>query len=235
MDDRAFARYDKFGRVLTFGRTNLADVAATDAAQHLNKLDNVIKALDRSKAGQQGGDATPKDVLLDALRLDVQNITRTAHAYAQDDPAFATLFRAPTQPNPAALTTAADAIIALLVETPTDDAATKTAKAARRAKFVAKGLPADFAQNLAADRAAINDAEQTENNADNEGVKNTAAIGRLVSDGMKESNYLDAIFHNVYARNAEKLRAWLSASHLERAPQREKKPAPPTPPTPPSP
>ena len=56
MDDRAFARYDKFGRVLTFGRTNLADVAATDAAQHLDKLDNVIKALDRSKAGQQGGE-----------------------------------------------------------------------------------------------------------------------------------------------------------------------------------
>jgi hypothetical protein len=46
---------------------------------------------------------------------------------------------------------------------------------------------------------------------------------------MKECNYLDAIFHNVYARNAEKLRAWLSASHLERAPQWEKKPTPPSP------
>jgi hypothetical protein len=93
---------------------------------------------------------------------------------------------------------------------------------------------ADFAQNLAADRAAITDVEETENNADNEGVQNTAAIGRLVSEGMKECNYLDAIFHNVYARNAEKLRAWLSASHLERAPQREKTSEPPTPPTPPS-
>jgi hypothetical protein len=47
---------------------------------------------------------------------------------------------------------------------------------------------------------------------------------------MKECNYLDAIFHNVYARNAEKLRACLGASHLERTPQREKEPTPPAPP-----
>ena len=43
--------------------------------------------------------------------------------------------------------------------------------------------------------------------------------------------------HNKYARNPDKLRAWDSASHIERAPQRAKKPAPPaggtTPPSPP--
>ena len=48
---------------------------------------------------------------------------------------------------------------------------------------------------------------------------------------MKEVTYLDAIMHNKYARNPDKLRAWQSASHVERAPQREK--IPPTPPTPP--
>jgi len=32
---------------------------------------------------------------------------------------------------------------------------------------------------------------------------------------------------NKYTRNADKLRAWDSASHIERAPQREKKPTPP--------
>jgi len=45
---------------------------------------------------------------------------------------------------------------------------------------------------------------------------------------MKEVNYLDAIMHNKYSRNPEKLRAWQSASHIERAWQREKKsPTPP--------
>jgi hypothetical protein len=33
--------------------------------------------------------------------------------------------------------------------------------------------------------------------------------------------------HNKYTRQPEKLRAWQSASHVERAPQREKKAAPP--------
>ena len=226
MDDRAFARYNKFVGVRTFGRTNLADVASTDAPQHLDKLDVINGALDKAKAGQQGGDATPKAVLIDAIRLDVQNINRTAHAYADDDPGFAAMFRPPEQPNPAAVLTAADAIIAQLVETPADNAPTKAAKAARRAKFTAKGLPADFAQHLADDRAAITDAQKSENNADDQGVENTAAIGRLVDEGTKECNYLDAIFHNVYARNPDKLRAWLSASHLERAPQRAKKDSP---------
>ena len=62
-----------------------------------------------------------------------------------------------------------------------------------------------------------------------------AAIGRLIKAGMKEVNYLDAIIHNKYTRNPDKLRACESASHIERAPQREKKPTPgpeqtPTPP-----
>ena len=64
-------------------------------------------------------------------------------------------------------------------------------------------------------------------------MASTAAVGRLIRDGMKEVNYLNAIIHNKYSRNAEKLRAWQSASHIERAPQRErKKIAPPTPPGP---
>ena len=39
----------------------------------------------------------------------------------------------------------------------------------------------------------------------------------------EKDNYLDAIFHNVFTRNPERLRAWLSASHIERAPKRAKK------------
>jgi hypothetical protein len=35
--------------------------------------------------------------------------------------------------------------------------------------------------------------------------------------------------HNKYTRVPDKLRAWKSASHVERAPQREKKPEAPTP------
>ena len=36
---------------------------------------------------------------------------------------------------------------------------------------------------------------------------------------------LDAMIHNKYTRQPEKLRAWQTASRVERAPQREKKPS----------
>jgi hypothetical protein len=223
MDDRSSARYDMFVREVGFGRSNTADLNGTDASLHFDNLDQIIADLGKAKAGQNGGSAEAKDVLLDALRIDLQNITRTAAALAQDIPGFEKLFRPPAQPNPGALLTAADAAIANLVETPNDDADTKTAKSKRRARFVAKGLPAEFVQHLVDDRAAIDAARAVENQGDSEGVKNTALIGRLIVEGMKESNYLDAIFHNLYTRNPEKLRAWLSASHLERAPKRAKK------------
>jgi hypothetical protein len=228
MDDRSSARLDKFVRVLNFGRANAADVAATDAPQHLTKLEAIIGKLNTAKAGQKGGSAEAKDVLIDALRIDVQNITRTAGVIAQDHPGFEKDFRPPAAPNPAAIVTAADAIILKLVPKDTDTDDVTDAKDALRAKFTAKGLPADFATNLATDRAAIDTAKTAEDGADSEGVKNTKLVGTLVGDGMKECNYLDAIFHNVYTRVPEKTRAWMSESHLERAPQR-KKPAP-TPP-----
>lgn len=86
-------------------------------------------------------------------------------------------------------------------------------------------------QHLTDDRKAI-DSANTNLESDREGgVASTAAVGRLIGDGMKEITYLDAIVHNKYARDPDKLRAWESASHIERAPQREKKTTPtPTPP-----
>lgn len=61
---------------------------------------------------------------------------------------------------------------------------------------------------------------------DHEGVASTAAVGRLIREGMAEVTQLDAIIRNKYARDTDKLRAWDSASHIARAPQREKKSVP---------
>jgi len=43
---------------------------------------------------------------------------------------------------------------------------------------------------------------------------------------------LDTVMRNKYARNTDKFRAWDSPSHIERAPQREKKVASSQPPAP---
>jgi len=84
---------------------------------------------------------------------------------------------------------------------------------------------------LQTDRSAIDAAEDVKESDDQEGVASTAAVGRLIREGMKEVTYLNAIMHNKYSRNAEKMRAWQSASHIERT-AREKKPAPAKTPTP---
>ena len=72
------------------------------------------------------------------------------------------------------------------------------------------------------------EANQQLDSGDQGGVENTAALGRLAKEGMKESNYLDAIMQSKYARHPDKLRGWESASHLEHAPVRAKKTPVPT-------
>jgi len=79
MNDRETRRYDMFGRVQTFGKDPTADFAAgSKAAGHFASVAQIIKDLDTAKAQQDGGTATAQEVLLDALRLDLQNIARTA-------------------------------------------------------------------------------------------------------------------------------------------------------------
>ena len=234
MNDRETRRYDMFGRAKTFGQTNAADFAAgSEATKRFGNVNKIITDLDAAKANQQRDGTTSKAVLMDALRLDVQNVTRTARAMDQDEPGMADKFPPPKSSSDADLVTTADNILGKLAAAPGDSPATQAAKAALVTKFVSHELPAGFVQNLKDDRAAIDSAQDSIESDDEEGVASTAAVGRLIKDGMKEVNYLDAIMHNKYARDTDKLRAWQSASHIERAPQREKKPAPtPTPPPP---
>jgi hypothetical protein len=77
-----------------------------------------------------------------------------------------------------------------------------------------------------ADRDAVAEANRHNRAETQGGVENTGLIGQLLEQGGREVAELDSIMHNKYTRQPEKLRAWTSASHVERAPQREKKPAP---------
>ena len=59
-----------------------------------------------------------------------------------------------------------------------------------------------------------------------DGVENTALIGKLLGETSDEVDFLDTIMGNKYERQPEKLRAWESASRVERAPVRSKKDKP---------
>ncbi len=210
-----------FGRVKTFGADNAADFASGSVAQtNFSSIDQVIAGLDKAKAGQVSNRNTSMETLLNAVRLDIQNITRTAAAIDQDEPGFADKFHLPKAYNPAALLTTADAFLLQLTSQSTDDAATKTAKAALVAKFTAHEMNANFVTNLQTDRAAITNAEADMESDSEDRVGNTAVISPLIRQGMKAINTLDAIMHNKYSAQPDKMAAWTSASHIERDPQR---------------
>jgi hypothetical protein len=221
MNDRDIRRYDSFKRVQTFGDDNAGDFAAGGVAQaNFTTIDQVIADLDKAKAGQVTNANTSMDTLLNAVRLDIQNITRTAAAVDQDEPGFADKFHPPKAYNPAALLTTADAFLLQLADQPTDSNAVKTAKAAMVAKFVAHEISAAFVTNLQTDRQAITNAQAAIESGSEDRVGNTAAINPLIQQGMKALNTLDAIMHNKYSAQPDKMAAWMSASHIERDPKR---------------
>ena len=189
-------------------------------------MDKRIVDLDEAKAGQTPARVS-KETLLDALVLDFKNISRTARALALSENGFAEPCRIPDNPSESAITTHADTLLLILEDQTADSAAVKTAKAALRARFVSYELPTDFVADLRADREAIRTANQHNQGETQEGVENTEAIGQILALAAKDVQELDTIMRNKYARTPAKLAAWASASRTERAPQREKTPAPP--------
>ena len=217
MNDRDQRRYDRLTRVQTFGRENAADFAPGSRAKtHFANIDAHLVALDDAKAEQRPARVS-KETLLDALTLDFKNIARTARSIALSENGFAAPYRIPDNPSEAAISTHADALLRLLEDQPGDPAATTTAKAALRAKFIAYEMPADFVTDLRADREAIRDANMHNQGENQEGVESTSLIGQHLGQATADVQELDAIIHNKYARQPEKLSAWQSASHVERA------------------
>lgn len=224
MDDRDQRRYDRATRVQTFGQENTAGFAAGSKAKtHFANLDGLIVQTDEAKAGQTPNRVS-KSTLLGALAIDLQNIARTARRIEQKENGFAAPYRIPDNTSESAVTIHTDALLLRLEDQPADAAAVKTAKAALRARFIEYELPADFVAHLRADRKAIADANRLNQAETGSGVENTELIGQRLDKINDEIGELDAIMHNKFTRQPEKLRAWQSASHVERAPQREKKP-----------
>lgn len=225
MDDRDTLRLNRLAAVQTFGRENRADFTAGSLAlEHFANIDRIIVDLGHAKVGQL---RTPvsKATRIEALRTDLKNVARTARSQGIKDAGFpVAAFAMPANTAERALLDHAVAVLARFEPDPKkDDPAAVAAKAALTARFIAYELPADFVEHLRADFDAIPKANE-ERRADNlEGVENTEAINRLLREGNAEVVHLDAIMHNKYTRDSDKLRAWQSASHVERAPQRQAK------------
>ena len=211
MNDRDVKRLDSLVRVDGFGKKYAADFPATGkAAQLFGGLDGVIVRVKKAGALQQGGRATAREVLLDGLRIDMKNIARTAVQIAADVPGFADRLGMPNNPSQTALLISARQ---MLIELNKEGVA---------ARFVAYELPATFVSDLAEDVKMIDESKDDQNDADTEGVASTATLGAEIRSGLKIVAELNAIMHNKYTRQPEKLVAWKSASHTERVARRGK-------------
>lgn len=224
MNDRDKLREDRLTRVQTFGTENADDFAAGSKGKILfARIDQHLLDLAEAKAGQVPGRAS-KATLLDALWLDFKNIARTSRSIGPADLGGSTAdYAVPDDDTESNIKTHADKLLRLLEDQATDTAATKTAKAALRAKFVEWEIAADFVEDLRADYDSLIEANKLNQAENQEGVENTEAIGQILLAAGKDVDDLETVMRNKYARQPEKLKAWLAASRVHRSPQREKK------------
>lgn len=223
MNDRDKLREDRLTRVQTFGGEHAADFATAGKGKTLfARLDQHLKNLTEAKVGQVPGRAS-KATLLDALWLDFKNIARTARSIGAGGLGGSTAdYAVPADFTEANIKTHAAKLLRLLEDQPADPAAQTTAKAALRASFLEWEIAADFVEDLRADFDALLEANQ-HNQAENQtGVENTEAITQILLAAGADVDGLDTVMHNKYDRAPEKLKSWLAASRVHRAPTRKK-------------
>lgn len=222
MDDRDVRRKDAYTRGETFCRDNAADFAPTsDFHTHYAALSAALRDVGAAEGDKIGGGNASKAAVLDAIRIDCRNIRRTATTIAQDEPGFAGDFPAAEHTDTSVIATC-DGYLKKFEPAPGDSPTVLAAKTALVARFVAKELPADFVAQLRADRDLYDPASSAQESKRRGKVEDTQAVADGLAEAGKQIRYLNAVMHNKYTRNAEKLRGWTSATHIERNPKKKK-------------
>lgn len=235
MNAREQARFDMIKRVGTFGTNNASGFSTpmapaktltagqTQASQLFNDLsapntgliDRIAQNAETQQTGTgtTRGGATSKEVLRNALFLELKGLNRSAAAIAGSThkPEIMDHFRMPHGVGDAVLVAKASA---------TADAAESLASA-----FEAHGHEPTFADDLRAHIAAIGGADTTKDSGLQAQAGATEGFGPLLDEAMTKVQQLDAFMHNFYKTNAEKMGEWHTASHVERE-KKSKKPEP---------
>jgi hypothetical protein len=154
----------------------------------------------------------------EALRDDLEAISRTARMMADDIPALLNKFPMPSRSTDQALINAARAFL--------------TDAQPYKAQFIAHELPADFLEDLADDIEALETAIADQGSGIGDQVAAGAGLGDALDEGVDIVRKIGVIIRNKYANRSDVLAALTSASHIERAPRRSKAESTP-PPAPP--
>lgn len=213
MTDQERYRYETCLRMRQFSLDNAADfppgsVAATQFAVISTVIDNLDSLIAEQAEGfaQTGFSFANKDSAREALRDTMYEIVRTARSMVYEFPNITELFRIPANLNDVNMLAAANAFIA---EIP-----------AYKEDFIRYELPTGFDTELQADIDAFEASLPETGTAIDERVAATAEIGAEIRKAMVARRILMGVVKNIYRNNVGKLAAWLSASHIEKAPKK---------------
>ncbi len=181
------------------------------AGEQFAALDSAINALETHASAQSSGrggarqGAAGKAAARDELMRDLEAISRTARAMALTTPGLDDKFRTPHNKSNQEVLAAARAVA--------------TDALPLKAKFIRRGMPADFLEVLAADIALMEQANSQKARGTESHVAATAAIDTEVERGMNAVRQLDPVMRNTFVSDPATLAAWFSASHVERTPR----------------
>lgn len=213
MNDQENRRHQMFVRVRNFGTEHKADFAANSKGSELfATLSGIVTQLDEHSAAQTSKSGAAKQgtsrraLAREALREDLEAISRTADAMADQIAGLDDKFLVPLPGNDSLLLSAARAAAIDAV--------------AFKAEFIAHELPADFLEDLQAGIDELEAAISEQSSGLGQRVAATAAIDVAIDNGIATVRKLDAVVKNRYSNNAAVLAEWASASHTERSPRR---------------
>lgn len=200
-------------RVRDFGLQNTSDFpAASLGGQKFAALNALVTEIDQLGAEQSEGQGAArtstgaKRVARNAVRAAMRAISDTAVAMESAHPGITNTFRMPKNNGDEALINAARAFVSSA--TPLKN------------EFIQHEMPATFIEDLTSTIADFESAAGSKNLNTGKRVSATAALKDALERGMQLKRELDPIVRNKYRANAAKLAAWVSASHVQRAPKR---------------
>ena len=220
MQDNHARRLQMFVRVNNFGADHSADFVAGGLGRQLFvNMGGIVDILEDHASAESSAFGTAREgtatraAARQALRDDLEAISRTARALGENTPGLDDKFRLPRGDNDQTLLNAARAFA--------------TDAAPLSSQFISHELPSDFLTGLNSDIADMEAAINHQSGGVGDHVSAGAAIDESIADGMKLVRMLDAIVRNRYANNPATLAEWTSASHTERSPRHSPPTAPP--------
>ncbi len=212
MTDEERRRLETFIRIRQFSADNAADFpTGSVGAVQFTKIGSIIDEIEQFAGDQAAatGDSrqtfATKDTARENLRDEVTDIVQTARSMQYEFDGINDKFRMPRNRNDQDLLAAARAF--------------HTESEQYDADFKAYGLSDKFRQDLQTAITAFDNSLNPTGSAIDDQVAGTAEIGEVIRRGMVARRILEGVVKNKYRANTGKFAAWISASHIERAPK----------------